>query len=48
MRYVPEEEDQVRRQDALVHPLPKLQDGMHLYAGRKEEAAAERVSMYAL
>jgi hypothetical protein len=40
---VPEEEDQVRRQDALVHALPELQDGMHLHTGREEEATTERV-----
>lgn len=43
MRYVPEEEDQMRRQDALVHTLPELQDRMHLHTGREEKAAAERV-----
>jgi hypothetical protein len=40
---VPEEEDQVRWQDAVMHTLPELQDGMHIHAGREEEAAAEGV-----
>ena len=43
MRYVPEEEDQVRRQDALVYALPELQDRMHLYAGGEEATASQRV-----
>jgi hypothetical protein len=43
MRHVSQEEDQVRRQDARLHPLPQLQDGMHLHTGREEEAASERV-----
>jgi hypothetical protein len=43
MRYVPEEEDQVRWQDAFVYTLPELQDGVYLHTGREEEAAAERV-----
>jgi len=43
MRYVPEEEDQVRRQDALVYTLPELQDRMYLYAGGEEEAASKGV-----
>jgi hypothetical protein len=40
---VPEEEDQVRRQDAVMHTLPELQDRMHLYTGGEEETAAEGV-----
>jgi hypothetical protein len=43
VRYVPEEEDQVRRQDALVHALPKLQDRVHLHTSREETTTAERV-----
>jgi hypothetical protein len=43
VRHVPEEEDQVRWQDAVMHPLPELQDGMHLHPSREEEAAAEGV-----
>jgi hypothetical protein len=43
MRHVPEEEDQVRRQDALVYTLPELQDRVHLHTSREEAAAAQRV-----
>ena len=45
LRHVPEEEDQVRRQDAVVHTLPELQDGMHLHSGREEEATAQGVCL---
>jgi hypothetical protein len=40
---VPEEEDQVRWQDALVYTLPKLQDRVHIYTSREEATAAKRV-----
>jgi hypothetical protein len=43
MRYVPEEEDQMRRQDARLYPLPELQDGMYIHTGREKEATSERV-----
>jgi hypothetical protein len=43
LRHVPEEEDQMRRQDALVHTLPELQDGMYLHTGREEKAATKGV-----
>ena len=45
LRHVPEEEDQVRRKDAVVHTLPELQDGMHLHTGREEEATAQGVCL---
>ena len=48
MRHVPEEEDQVRRQDALVHTLPELQDGMYLYTGREEETTTKGVGAIAV
>lgn len=44
MRYVPEEEDQMRWQDALMHPLPKLQDRVCLHTSREETEPAEGVS----
>lgn len=44
LRYVQEKEDQVRREDAVVHPLHQLQDGMRLHTGREEEESTQRVS----
>ena len=44
MRHVPEEKDKVRWQAACMHPLHQLQDRMHIYAGREEEAASQGVS----
>lgn len=46
MRYVPQEEDQVRWQDARMYTLPELQNRMHIHASREEEAAAEGVSTH--
>jgi hypothetical protein len=43
VRYVPEEEDQVRWQDAVVHTLPELQDRMYLHPGGEEATAAQGV-----
>jgi len=40
---VPEEEDQVRREDASMLTLHQLQDRVHLYTGREEASAAQRV-----
>lgn len=44
LRHVQEEEDQVRRQAARLHPLHQLQDGLRLHPGREEEEPAQRVS----
>jgi len=43
LRHVPQEEDQVRRQDAFLHALHQLQNRMCLYASREEADASERV-----
>lgn len=45
LRHVPEEEDQVRRQDAQVFALHQLQDGLCLYTGRKEAESPQRVGL---
>ncbi len=45
MRYVPEEEDQVRWQVAGLHALHQLQDRMRLYAGGKEAESSQGVSV---
>jgi hypothetical protein len=47
LRYVQEEEDQVRWEDALVHALYQLQNRMHLYAGGEEEESPQRVGQAA-
>jgi hypothetical protein len=47
VRYVQEEEDQVRWQDALVYALYQLQDGMRVHAGGEEEESPQRVSSLA-
>jgi hypothetical protein len=44
VRYVPEEENKVRWQDAGLLTLPELQDGMYLHPGREEEKSSKRVS----
>ena len=44
MRYVSQEEDQVRREDAGLHTLPELQDGVYIHSGGEEEESAQRVS----
>jgi hypothetical protein len=41
---VSEEEDQMRREDARLHTLPELQDGVYIHSGREEEESAKRVS----
>lgn len=46
MRHVPQEEDQVRRQDARLHPLHQLQDRVHLHTGREEAPAAQGVCLF--
>lgn len=43
MRHVSQEEDQVRWQDARLHPLPQLQDRVHLHTGREETPTSQRV-----
>lgn len=43
VRHVSQEEDQMRWQNARMHTLPELQDGMHFHAGREEAAATEGV-----
>lgn len=45
MRHVQEEEDQVRRQAAGMHALHQLQDGLRLYASRKEEESSQGVGL---
>ena len=45
MRYVQEEEDQVRWQVAGLHALHQLQDRMRLYAGGKEAEPSQGVSV---
>lgn len=40
---MPEEEDQMRREDASMLTLHQLQDRVHLYTGREEASAAQRV-----
>lgn len=40
---MPEEEDQVRRQDAQMLPLYQLQDRMHLHSGGEEAESAKGV-----
>lgn len=40
---MPQEENQVRWQDARLHALYKLQDRVYLHAGREEAPAAKRV-----
>jgi hypothetical protein len=42
---VQEEKDQVRRQDARLLALPKLQDRVRIYAGREKEESAQGVSL---
>lgn len=43
MRYVPKEEDQMRRKNAQVLPLHQLQDGMHFHTSREEAESTQRV-----
>src|SRR5271154_5014387 len=43
MRYVSEEEDKMRRQNAKMFPLSQLQDRMCVHASREKEKSAERV-----
>lgn len=43
VRHVPKEEDQVRWEDASLHALPQLQDGVRLYSSREEAKSAQRV-----
>lgn len=43
LRHVPEEEDQVRRQDAQVFALYQLQDRLRLHTSGKETESAKRV-----
>jgi hypothetical protein len=45
MRHVSQEEDKMRREDAGLHPLPELQDGMYIYTGGEEEKSTKRVSV---
>lgn len=43
LRYVPEEKDQMRRQDAEMLTLPKLQNRMCFHSSREEEESSQRV-----
>jgi hypothetical protein len=43
MRYVSEEEDKVRWQDAGMYALLELQDGVCIYSGRKETKSSKGV-----
>lgn len=46
MRHVSQEENQMRRQDALLHPLYQLQDRVYLHPGRKEAPTTKRVRKF--
>lgn len=43
LRHVPEEEDQVRRQDAQVFALYQLQDRLRIHTSGKETESTKRV-----
>lgn len=43
MRHVSQEENQMRRQDAQVLPLHKLQDRVYLHASGEEAESSQRV-----
>ena len=45
LRYVPEEKDKMRWEDASVLALSQLQDRMYIYAGGEEEESPERVGL---
>lgn len=44
LRHVPEEEDQMRWQDASLYALHQLQDRVQLHARREEACSSKRVS----
>ena len=45
LRHVPEKEDKMRREDASVLALHKLQDRMYIYSGGEEKESPKRVGV---